>query len=182
MRHGLRGVGIWALGYQGERPELWAALRFSLDRRPDVLPPTGVATIAAESLAGEHEGFPLVGSNVRLDLSARDDPGGSGLAFVRIAPRGGLTEGGLLRTGTSFPALEAVTISLPDAGASAEVFIPGGAATPTSPEGPTPPPTPLSDVRPASDPELTTLHVQWRDIAGNWSEPIRLRVYHDATR
>ena len=182
MRRGLRGVGIWALGYQGERPELWAALRFSLDRSPDVLPPTGMAAIAAESLVGEHGGSPLVASSVRLELSARDDPGGSGLAFVRIAARGRLTEGGLLRTGTTFPAVEAVTVSMPDAGPSAEVFIPGGAAIPPSPERPTPPPTPLSDTRPATEPALTTLHVQWRDIAGNWSEPTRLRVYYDATR
>ena len=28
---GLRGVGIWALGYQGMRPELWSVLRLLVE-------------------------------------------------------------------------------------------------------------------------------------------------------
>ncbi len=33
LRKELRGIGMWALGYEGSRPELWSALRFSLGCR-----------------------------------------------------------------------------------------------------------------------------------------------------
>jgi spore germination protein YaaH len=44
-RYGLRGAGIWALGYDGSRPELWAAIRdkFVTDSTPPV---AGIKTLA----------------------------------------------------------------------------------------------------------------------------------------
>jgi hypothetical protein len=36
--YGLRGAGIWALGYDGTRPELWAALQAKFIT--DTVPPT----------------------------------------------------------------------------------------------------------------------------------------------
>ncbi len=44
-RYGLRGAGIWALGYDGRRPELYAAIRDKFVR--DTTPPeTGVSVLA----------------------------------------------------------------------------------------------------------------------------------------
>ncbi|HEY3163930.1 MAG TPA: glycosyl hydrolase family 18 protein [Candidatus Limnocylindrales bacterium] len=47
--YGLRGAGIWALGYDGSRPELWAAIqrKFVNDTTP---PRTGITTLAARQL------------------------------------------------------------------------------------------------------------------------------------
>jgi spore germination protein YaaH/flagellar hook assembly protein FlgD len=47
--YGLRGAGIWALGYDGTRPELWAAIqrKFVTDTTPPV---TGVRTLPARQL------------------------------------------------------------------------------------------------------------------------------------
>lgn len=182
VRKDLRGVGIWALGYEGARPELWSALRYALGEAEDDMPPSGTASIAAESVLGEHDGLPLVGPTVRLDLSAQDDSGGSGVALVRIATRGGVSDRGVLRTGTTFPAVESVAISMPDADPTEEIFIPGGGAPPTPSPNASPDHTPGSiangDGTPTTEPSITTIHVQWRDIAGNWSEAVKLRAYH----
>ena len=168
-RKDLRGVGIWALGYDGERPELWSALRYGLERPRDVEPPSGEATIDPASILGEHDGVPLVGGTVTLALEASDGDG-SGLALVRTATRGKLDGHGALKHGTTFPTADSVTVSLPGAGAVDDVFIPGGGADPSS----VPSASPDSPIE--SDLELLTIRVQWRDIAGNWSEPIPVDV------
>ena len=49
------------------------------------MPPSGSATLAAESIAGERDGGPLVGDTLTLDLVADDGADGSGVAFVRIS-------------------------------------------------------------------------------------------------
>ena len=61
---------------------------------------------------------------------------------------------------------------MPDAGPVDEVFIPGGTPTPT--------PLPAVPVvaAPDQDSERMVIRVQWRDIAGNWSEPVKLPVQH----
>lgn len=48
---GLRGVGIWALGYQGTRPELWSVLRLVIEGATDATPPSGSAALGAASRA-----------------------------------------------------------------------------------------------------------------------------------
>jgi hypothetical protein len=179
LRKELRGVGIWALGYQGSRQELWSALRFSLGREPDILPPQGTATIAPESVLEERDGLPVVGQTVTLELDASDPPEGSGVAFVRIATRGRRHDNRKLKDGTTFPAVDSVSISLPDADPIDEVFIPGGGTAPTP--SPSPEASPSHDPAPGveSDPELTTIRVQWRDIAGNWSEPLKIGAFYE---
>jgi spore germination protein YaaH len=176
-RQKLRGVGIWALGYHGARPELWSALRYSLGREQDGVPPIGGAEIAPESVIGERDGTLVVAETVTLEVPASDGIDGSGIAFVRVATRGRLNSDGSLKHGTTFPAVESVTISMPGADPVGDVFVPGGAAS----AEPAPDATPGADGAPAPEAVLKVIRVQWRDIAGNWSAPVNLRVYYVAT-
>ncbi len=182
QRKKLRGVGIWALGYEGEHTELWSALRFSLDGPPDGTPPTGTAELERASVRGASDGLPVVGPQVTLTLSAADEPDGSGLAFVRVATRGKLAGDGALRFGTTFPAVGSLTVSLPGAIPVDDVFIPAAveAAGPAASAAASPAPnaTPAPTATPVFDP--VTIRVQWRDVAGNWSEPQTLRVLLDS--
>ncbi len=60
---------------------------------------------------------------------------------------------------------------MPTAEPLAEVFVPGAEAPPiVSPPASDPGPGPRS------------LFVGWRDVAGNWSSPLRLDVYYDPDR
>jgi spore germination protein YaaH len=171
-RQGLRGVGIWALGYEGDRRELWSALRFGLERPRDVVPPSGSATIDPASVLGEHEGVPVVGETATLALEASDGDEGSGLAFVRVSARGKREADGSFKRGTTFPAVDSLSISLPDATAVDTVFVPA-TVTEASPS-----PSAASAAAPASLPEPVpvSIRIQWRDIAGNWSNPVRVEV------
>ena len=173
-RKDLRGLGIWALGYDGEHPELWSALRYGLERPRDVEPPAGTATIDAASILGEHGALPLVGETVRLTLEASDGDG-SGLAFVRVSASGKRNNDGSHKGGTTFPATNAIVISLPDVAPVGDVFAPGATAeaSPSPSASPEPGPSALPDPVPVS------IHVQWRDIAGNWSTPQKLPVLYD---
>lgn len=168
LRRGLLGVGIWALGQQGERPELWSALRFSLEDRADDVAPIGRVTLSPESVLGTSGGLPLVGSSAALVLEADDGAHGSGVAFVRIAPRGGLTARGSLRQGSTYPAGDLVRVAMPAAEPLAEVFVPGAEAPPV-----------VSPAASVPDPGPRSIFVNWRDVAGNWSVPLRLDVYYD---
>ena len=173
-RKGLRGVGIWALGYDGEQPELWSALRYGLERPKDGEPPAGTAMIAAASIVGEYDDAPVVGETARLMLEASDSDG-SGLAFVRVSASGKRNNDGSLKGGTTFPATNAIVISLPDVAPVGDVFAPGATAeaSPSPSASPEPGPSALPDPVPVS------IHVQWRDIAGNWSTPQKLPVLYD---
>ena len=166
VRKSLRGVGIWALGHQGDRPELWSALRLGLHGSQDHQPPIGSVSLMPQSVIGMREGLPVVGHSVSLATEAGDGTDGSGVAFVRVASRGRLDDGGSLRYGTTFPAGDSVRVSMPSAEPVQDVFVPAGE---------TPPAVPIPD----SDPGPVTLRIQWRDVAGNWSAPERLRVYFD---
>ena len=77
---GLRGLGIWALGYDGDRPELWSALRYGLERPQDVEPPVGTAAIDAATL-------PLVPA-IQAGLAAGDD--GALRAVIGIFEQAGM--------------------------------------------------------------------------------------------
>ena len=59
-RYGLRGAGIWALGYDGARPELWAVIqrKFVTDTTP---PKAGVRTMASRQV---NPGFTVSWSGV----------------------------------------------------------------------------------------------------------------------
>jgi spore germination protein YaaH len=174
LRRKLRGVGVWALGYQGDRPELWSALRYSLSGTTDRQPPSGVATVSAASVvpttpARIDGSVPLVADTLTLELSATDEPGGSGVAFVRVATRGGHTRNGSLTHGTTFPAVDELTVSMPFGGPLDEVFSPAGEAEPDASQPP-------AALLAPENMDRVVLRVQWRDIAGNWSTPLRLPV------
>jgi len=181
---GLRGVGIWALGYQGTRPDLWSALRLALEGSQDAMPPSGSAALAAGSITGEREGLPLVGDALTIDLVADDGVHGSGVAFVRISTKGRLGPDGELAQGVTFPAASSVEIAMPDAGPVEEVFIPGGGApspspSPSSAPSASPARRPTSAPLPTPESGARTIRVQWRDVAGNWSRPVVLRVFYE---
>jgi hypothetical protein len=121
--------------------------------------------------------MPVVGETVTLELSASDGPGGSGVAFVRLSTRERLLENGALRGGTTFPAVDSVRISLPGGGPVDEVFVPGGGDPPAG-AGPG-----ADDASEGAQPrppgrmiDTVVVRVQWRDVAGNWSEPTELPV------
>jgi spore germination protein YaaH len=159
---GLRGIGIWALGYSGELPDLWTALALAHGRISDAMPPTGSATLDPGSVRGRRGGLPVVRNVVALDLSARDDPDGTGLAFVRLSNGPEIADDGALSNGVTYPAAERVSWSL----------ITGSTLRP--PKGSRQPARTAASSRPGR----RTIHVQWRDIAGNWSEPRQIAVWH----
>jgi spore germination protein YaaH/flagellar hook assembly protein FlgD len=84
---GLRGAGIWALGYDGTRPELSALLRskFGRDRTP---PEAGVRRLGATA---SDEGIPV-------DWAALDDRSGVVAYDVQVAVDGAAWQPWLART------------------------------------------------------------------------------------
>ena len=81
-------------------------------------------------------------------MFAADELDGSGLGFVRIGLDGEMGEDGQLLVGRTYPAVERIEFPLGDPGT-------GG----SSEEGP------------------RSIHVQWRDLAGNWSTPVVLETH-----
>jgi spore germination protein YaaH len=149
---GLGGVGIWALGHEDGRAEMWAALRWRLRGEPaDLLAPTGTARLDPMGVTGEHDGRPAVGPEVRLLLEVRDDDAGSGVAYVRVSLASDRLDDGALALGRTYPSGPAVRIDPAD-----PAF--GGMG-----------------VAGAID-----VYVQWRDIAGGWSEPVAVPAWWTA--
>jgi hypothetical protein len=150
LEQGLAGIGIWALGHEAGREELWWTLRHRLSRIHDVAPPNGSASLDREQVLGEHDGLDVVEGSATLRLFASDDTAGSGLAFVRIGldEEGAVSADGRLGTGRTYPAAERIEVPLgePELGGSAE-------------DGP------------------RAIRVQWRDIAGNWSPPLVIEAW-----
>ncbi len=198
QEQGMRGVGMWALGYTGPYRGLWNVLGLATGAISDTVPPTGTASIAAGA-SGTEQDLPVVTGDVTLGLSARDE-GGSELAFVRISNDGVLEEDGSLSAGSTWPATSSVRWSLEDgpvvvpprtragrtprpsgppplqptaSGAPEASGLPAASGAPSSPApsvAPTPIPPLVQGVR--------TIFVQWRDVAGNWSVPTAIDVWY----
>ncbi len=150
LEQGLAGVGIWAAGMEGGREEMWWALRDRLRPRIDETPPFGSPALDPDALdRGEVDGRSIVVGSAPLRLlGAGDDPGGSGLALARVGLTDEVDADGMLVTGRTYPAVDRIDFPLGDAST-------GGSAA----DGP------------------RSIHVQWRDLAGNWSVPVVIDAY-----
>ena len=128
--------------------EMWWALRNQLQPRLDDAPPNGSAALDSEAIRGDIDGLDVVSGCAPLRLFAADDVDGSGLVLVRIGLDGELDEDGLLVIGRSYPAVERIDFPLGDAET--------GGSTEDGPR---------------------SIHVQWRDVAGNWSVPVVIEAH-----
>jgi hypothetical protein len=148
LDEGLAGVGIWALGHEAGRDELWWALRERLQPRTDTSSPNGSAALDPESIRGDLEGRDVVEGVASLRLFASDSVDGSGLLLTRIGLDGELAGDGQLVTGRTYPATDRIEFPLadPETGGS-------------------------------SEPGPRSIHVQWRDLAGNWSRPLVIEAW-----
>jgi spore germination protein YaaH len=148
LGQGLAGIGIWALGMDQGREEMGWALRDLLRPRLDELPPNGSPALDPDAIRGELGGRSVVIGSAPLRLFAGDDVDGSGLAFTRVGLASELDDDGMLVTGRTYPPSERIDFPLGDEST-------GG----SSAEGP------------------RSIHVQWRDLAGNWSVPIVIEAH-----
>ncbi len=106
---GLRGTGVWALGYEGG-PELSMLQRAIFRGKRDADPPKGTVTIA-----DGHRSTPSVW--VDVDVPATDGTGGTGLAYVRLSRSPELLDG-VLAQARVFPYTRAVRWRLTAPGGS----------------------------------------------------------------
>ena len=145
---GLNGVGTWALGHEGGRDELWWTLRNRIQQRADDAPPNGNAALEPGATRRERDGMPVVTGSVPLRLIAADAEDGTGLGYVRIGLTSDLDGRGRLVDARTYPASDRIVFPLGD-----------------------------PDTGGAAESGLRAVHVQWRDLAGNWSEPIVIDVW-----
>ena len=143
LGEGLAGVGIWALGMDAPHDELWLTLDDTLRPRVDEVAPGGSAALDPDSVQGDIDGRSVITGVASLRLFASDGDDGSGLGFVRIGLEDELDADGRLVTGRTYPAVDRIAFPLGDEAT-------GG----SSADGP------------------RSIHVQWRDLAGNWSVPL----------
>ncbi len=94
---GLRGIGIWALGYDNDQPELWQLLRLKYRGLVDGAAPSGSFALAAD------ERF-CRAPWVRLSFALDDGAEGSGAAYVRLSNLPDVGADGLLGYGRTYPA------------------------------------------------------------------------------
>ena len=174
LDEGLRGVGMWALGNTGTLAGMWTVIDLTIGDQVDTVAPEGQAEIQAGPLGGE-PGPPVVDGPATVQLSAIDDQGGSGLAFVRLSNGTEVDEQGALVEGSTWPATGSVLWSVEDG----QVVVPP-APRPTSTPRKTPKPsaTPEPSEAPPVYQGARTINVQWRDVAGNWSEPVGVEVWY----
>ena len=94
---GLRGVGIFALGYDDTQPEMWQLLRVKFRGLTDVQPPTGSFALAAN----DHM---CTAPRVRLGFQLSDGADGSGAVYIRLSNQAATGSDGLLSAGRTYPA------------------------------------------------------------------------------
>jgi chitinase len=148
LANGLAGVGVWALGQEAGHEEMWAALRQRLLPTEDATAPTGSASLDPETVTGDRDGLDVVEGAAQLLLFAQDETAGSGLALARVGLDQEVGPDGRLVRGIDYPAVDRVTF-------------------------------PLGDPETGGDQEdgPRTIHVQWRDLSGNWSPPIVIEAW-----
>lgn len=175
LGEGLRGVGVWALGYTGTLPDLWSVLHIVTGGLVDTTPPDGEATLDPATTGSVHEGLPVVRDLVTIDLSAQDGAGESGVAFVRLSNGSALDADGSLSEGQTYPVTDAVSWSM-------VTGLPAESPAPRPTRTPKPRARPTSTPRPTAKPRIVgsmrVIRVQWRDVAGNWSAPVAIHVWY----
>lgn len=145
----LAGVGIWALGHEVGRPEMWWALRDRLRPRVDDLPPNGSAALDPEAVKDDLEGRDVIEGVAPLRLFPSGDGTSADVAvFTRIGLAEEVDGEGRLVTGRTYPAVPRIDFPLADAST-------GG----------------------SSEPGPRSIYVQWRDLAGNWSKPLLIEAW-----
>ena len=90
--YGLRGAGIWALGYDGTRPELYAAIKAKFIT--DTVPPTIKSGSITSGLVSPNGDGRLDTTTARLTASGLTSWG------YRVQPLSGSTIGAAVRTGS----------------------------------------------------------------------------------
>ncbi len=178
LDQGLRGVGMWALGNTGSLPGMWTVIDLTIGDRVDTAAPSGQASVAVGALGREH-GQPVADGPVTVTLSAKDEQGGSGVAFVRLSNSPDVDATGALVSGATWPATGSVEWSVVDG----HVVVPPATPKPkptSKPSKSTPSPSASSspDASPAAVAGTRTIHVQWQDVAGNWSVPLAVDVWY----
>ncbi len=179
LERGLRGIGMWALGYTGGLPGMWTVIDLAHGDLVDTTGPTGRASVTPGTL-GKHAGLPVADGPVSVELRVTDEQGGSGPAFVRLSNDAAVDTTGELVDGATWPSTASVEWSPVD----------GQVVVPPAPQ-PTPTPKPgkkkSNKPRPTATPAPSeapvyagarAIHVQWRDIAGNWSTPVAVDVWY----
>jgi len=231
----LRGVGFWALGYQGPGDEMWSVLRLTVGGERDRRAPTGTAELDPATANGQRQGLPIVGARVGLQLTASDGQG-SGPAFVRVSMDDAVDSDGQLETGTTFTSTDTIRFDVRTGGPVYDLTPPRAQRPSSTPEPtaaptetPSPPASLPAEASPAASPSLApgenglpapsaagspsidpfwtgspapsaspaasatpeptstpapdaragrrSIHIQWRDVAGNWSEPVTVEVW-----
>jgi len=176
LEQGMRGVGMWALGYTGSLPGMWTVIDLTIGGRVDTQAPEGQASVAPGPL-GRHGGLPVADGPVTVDLRGGDEHGGSGLAFVRLSNDPEVGADGALLTGSTWPARSSVAWSTVDG----QIVVPPATPTPKPTKRPKQTPRPSATPEPIVEPVIAgtrTIHVQWRDVAGNWSTPVAVDVWY----
>lgn len=110
---GLRGVGVFALGYDSDQPEMWKVLRLAFRGLVDTSPPSGSFALATNDQL-------CTAPRVRLGFQIDDGADGSGAVFVRLSNVATTSADGVLSAGRTFPAATEIPWSLadPDTGGS----------------------------------------------------------------
>jgi spore germination protein YaaH len=104
---GLRGIGIFALGYDDAQPEMWKLLRVAFRGLVDTDPPTGsFGPPASENMC--------TAPRVRLGFQLADGANGSGAVYVRLSNQATTDASGLLSAGRTYPAAAEIPWQLDD--------------------------------------------------------------------
>lgn len=105
IEKGLAGVGIFAMGYDNDRPEFLSLLRLKFGGMVDGTPPTGSFALAANETM-------CTAPRVRLAFSLSDGTGGSGPVYIRLSNASTKGSDGLLSAAMTYPATTEIPFQL----------------------------------------------------------------------